>query len=133
MDQLEDHFGVSAFTIAAGPAKTKETDDFATPRARPFVEYDYNRRGTTYSFFADDANGPLAIEAGPSAATTNAVKVNPDTRQVLVFQSSLEENSAELNSGELLHGNRSDAQWLSVAAKSTGLPSMCSIKMTLTV
>ncbi|KAK9240003.1 hypothetical protein V1525DRAFT_386011 [Lipomyces kononenkoae] len=97
VDQLEDHFGVSAFMIASGPVKQRETVYFATPSARPFVEYDYNRmrdhcedennifyRWNTflhskYSFFADAANGPLGIETGPSAATTTAVKVKPDT------------------------------------------------------
>ncbi|KAK9234651.1 hypothetical protein V1525DRAFT_391239 [Lipomyces kononenkoae] len=31
------------------------------------------------SQFADDTNGPLAIEAGPSVATAKLVKVKPDT------------------------------------------------------
>ncbi|KAK9368990.1 hypothetical protein V1509DRAFT_609380 [Lipomyces kononenkoae] len=94
MDQLESQFGVSAFTIASGG---KETVYFATPSARPFVEYDYNRmrdhcedehnvfyRWNTflhakYSFFADETNGPLAIGAGPSAAISEALKVKPET------------------------------------------------------
>ncbi|KAK9241261.1 hypothetical protein V1525DRAFT_392603 [Lipomyces kononenkoae] len=97
MDQLEYKFGVSAFTIASGPVKTRETVYFATPSALPFIEYEYNRMRdrcqdehsifyrwnlflhSKYSFFDNDTNGPLAIDAGPSTATSKAVKVKPDT------------------------------------------------------
>ncbi|KAK9242305.1 hypothetical protein V1506DRAFT_563009 [Lipomyces tetrasporus] len=97
MDQLEFEFGVTAFAVASGPVQTKESVYFASPSARPFIEYDYNRMrdrpqdecNIFYrwklllhlrdSFFAGDVNGPVKIKPGSSAATSDEHKVKPDT------------------------------------------------------
>ncbi|KAK9341947.1 hypothetical protein V1522DRAFT_395694 [Lipomyces starkeyi] len=73
------------FSIASGPAKTKESVYFASPSARPFVEYEYNRmRSVLYdhrnlfyrwnlflharaSFFSDDVNGPIYPAPSPAS------------------------------------------------------------------
>ncbi|KAK9341843.1 hypothetical protein V1522DRAFT_425744, partial [Lipomyces starkeyi] len=85
MEELEYVYGISGFSIASGPANTKESVYFASPSARPFVEYEYNRmRSVLYdhrnlfyrwnlflhsraSFFSDDVNGPIYPAPSPAS------------------------------------------------------------------